>query len=126
MDEQKLKIRPNVPTQDIESTAAERFQNTTLRPILKLQHELLIEIFLHMMKKRKIPFAQLTPKEQALRITQSLSKDQRLRLQLFGVIIGHFTTAEYATFLQLEKEATRRIFSMLAQRLTDGLVVKTT
>jgi|AntRauTorckE5430_2_1112549.scaffolds.fasta_scaffold05194_3 hypothetical protein len=124
-DEKKLSIRPDVPTKDLESTPAERFQNTTLRPILKLQNELLQAVFLHMMDKRKVPFLKQAPKEQAQQIEHSLSKDKRLRFQLLGVVIGQFTTAEYATFLESEQEVVRRIFTMMVQRLKDGLI-KTT
>lgn len=121
-DEQKISIRPEVPTQDTESTPAERFQNSTLRPVLKLQHELLQAVFLHMMDKRKVDFRNQAPREQAAQIEHSLSKDKRLRFQLLGIIIGQFTTGEYATFLEQEKESVRRIFTMMAQRLKDGLI----
>jgi hypothetical protein len=124
-DDQKISIRPEVLTKDIESTPAERFQNTTLRPVLKLQNELLQAVFLHMMDKRKVNFKQQPPKDQAAQIEHSLSKDKRLRFQLLGVVIGQFTTEEYANFLELEQEAPRRIFTMMAQRLRDELI-KTT
>ncbi len=124
-DDQKISIRPEVLTKDIESTPAERFQNATLRPVLKLQNELLQAIFLHMMDKRKVSFRQQSPQDQAAQIEHSLSKDKRLRFQLLGVVIGQFTTAEYTEFLALEQEAVRRIFTMMVQRLKDGLI-KTT
>jgi hypothetical protein len=78
-----------------------------------------------MMDKRKVNFRQQSPQDQAAQIEHSLSKDKRLRFQLLGVVIGQFTTAEYTYFLELEQEATRRIFTMMAQRLKDGLI-KTT
>jgi hypothetical protein len=121
-DEQKIGIRPDISTKDIESTPAERFQNTTLRPVLKLQNELLQAVFLHMMDKRKVNFRQQPSQDQAAQIEHSLSKDKRLRFQLLGVVIGQFTTAEYAHFLELEQEAARRIFTMMAQRLKDELI----
>lgn len=125
MDEEKLSIRPVVPTKDTESTDAERFQNATLRPVLKLQNALLQAVFLHMMDKRKIPFQSKTPQGQATQIEHSLSKDKRLRFQLLGAVIGQFTVEEYAAFLKQEQEAVRRIFTMMAQRLKDELI-KTT
>ncbi len=125
MDDQKIGIRPEVPTQDMESTSAERFQNTTLRPVLKLQNELLQAVFLHMMDKRKVNFRQQQPQDQVAQIEHSLSKDKRLRFQLLGVVIGQFTVKEYTVFLGQEQEAVRRIFTMMAQRLKDGLI-KTT
>lgn len=125
MDEEKLSIRPVVPTKDTESTDAERFQNATLRPVLKLQNALLQAVFLHMMDKRKVPFQSKTPQGQATQIEHSLSKDKRLRFQLLGAVIGQFTVEEYAAFLKQEQEAVRRIFTMMAQRLKDELI-KTT
>ena len=46
-DEALLAIRPTIPQAKISDNTSEeeRFQNQTLRPILKLQHPIFIEIF---------------------------------------------------------------------------------
>jgi hypothetical protein len=122
MPDPRLSIRPNVPTEDQESTDAERFQNTTLRPVLKMQNDLLVAIFRHFMDKRKIKFDGLSPQQRETQIEHSVSKDKRLRFQLLGAVIGQFTTEEYAAYLQMEREAVRRTSSMLVERLKDQLI----
>lgn len=122
MTDPRLSIRPEVPTEGIESTEAERFQNATLRPVLKMQNDLLVAVFRHFMEKRKLRFDEMDERQRAAQIEHSLSKDKRLRFQLLGLIIGQFTTKEYAAYLSMEREAVRRISSMMVERLKDQLV----
>ncbi len=122
MPDIKLSIRPEVPTAPTEATDAERFQNATLRPVLKLQNDLIVAVFRHFMEKRKVQFEQMNEQQRAAQIEHSVSKDKRLRFQLLGLVIGQFTTGEYAAFLQQEKEAVRRISSMMVERLKDNLL----
>lgn len=117
-------IRPEVPVEDKMSNPAEAFQNNCLRPVLKLQNELLQAVFLHFMDKRKTPFLKMGKQQQEAQIAHSLSQDKRLRFQLLGIVIGQFTLEEYETYLSMEQEAVRRIFSMMAQRLRDELIAK--
>ena len=119
MSDDRQSIRPSVITEDSAVSDAERFQNEVLRPILKLQHDLLAAVFLHYMAKRKIAFANLPHPKQLEQIAQSLSKDNRLRMTLLGAVIGHFTTEEYQTFRAHESELTRRTMEMMAVRLGD-------
>lgn len=116
--EPRQQIRPTVDTAPTAQTPAEIFQNETLRPILKMQHDLLLRIFLRILEKRKIKPSQLTPEQKDQQLKHSLSKDNKLRNLLLGAVIGQFTVAEYDAFLGLESEATRRIFTMLHQRLS--------
>ncbi|MCI5082663.1 MAG: hypothetical protein MRY78_13270 [Saprospiraceae bacterium] len=118
----RLRIRPTITTAYSAEKEAEVFQNNTLRPVLKLQNDLLVNMYQHYMKKRKIPFASMQREQQRTQISNSISKDNRLRGLLFGMIIGHFTTEELQTYLEAESEMNRRITSMLIQRLQDQLV----
>ena len=95
----------------------EEFQNQTLRPVLKLQNDLLLAIFVDMLEKRKVKITQLPPEQKITQIQHRLSKDNKLRYTLLGSIIGQFTLEEYQTYLSMEAEAKRRIFSMLGKRL---------
>ena len=122
MPDQRTAIRPLIPTEKEATTKAERFQNETLRPILKMQNDLLVAIFHNGMAKRKILFDGLSRQKQEQQIDHSLSKDNRLRFLLVGTVIGQFTPEEYERFLAMEAEATRRIMSMMAERLKSGLV----
>jgi hypothetical protein len=117
MEDHRQSLRPAIVVERPAATAPERFQNEVLRPILKMQHALLGAIFRHFMALRKLRFQELPRPEQSRQIERSLQQDTRLRNQLLGAVIGQFTLAEYEIFLLQEAEATRRIISMLAERL---------
>ena len=54
MSDARRALRPTIATAPA-ATADERFQNTALRPVLKLQHDLLLAVFRHYLTKRKVP-----------------------------------------------------------------------
>jgi hypothetical protein len=95
------------------------FQNATLRPILKLQNELLLQMFKHYLQKSKGSFFQLTAPKQLEFIANSIRSDLRFRNMLTGTIIGHFTEQEWEVYAAQEQEITRRIADLLIQRLSD-------
>ena len=76
-----LRIRPEIKkTKSFDTMGAEeRFQNETLRPILKLQNPLLIEVFHNYIQKRKGVFYELSLEKKLDYIESSLIKDQKFR-----------------------------------------------
>ncbi len=120
MSDNRKGIRPQILTEKEATTEEERFQNDVLRPILKMQNDLLFAIFHRMMAKRKVAFDNLSRQKQEQQIDHSLSQDNRLRFLLLGAVIGQFTIEEYEQFLKMESEATRRIMSMVGERLKSG------
>ncbi len=112
-------IRPTIITEKPAQSSAEQFQNEVLRPILKLQNELLIAIVAHFIQKRKVKWQGLSPQARLDWVTHSLRNDLKMRALLFGTIIGHFTLAEWQTFQADEAELTRRITELMTQRLQD-------
>jgi hypothetical protein len=112
-------LRPGIPsiTDSDNYSAAEQFQNESLRPILKFQHDLLISIFQQYIRKRKNKFYELSSTQKLAYIDQSIRQDQKLKNLLIGTIIGHFTPEEYERYIALEKELRRRISDLLVQRL---------
>ena len=109
-------LRPDlnlVPT----SGAFEQFQNDTLRPILKFQNNLILQICHHQFVKRKRKFFQLSHLEQLEYIDQQISRDKELKHLLFGIIIGQFTALEWIFFAENEKELKKRMTSLLIQRV---------
>ena len=113
----RLNIRPFVATEPSTESAAEQFQNDTLRPILKMQNELLIEMYRHFLLKRKVKFQGMSLPQRSQWIAESLSKDNRLRGILLGMVVGQFTTSELNQFIEMESELRRRIISLITQRL---------
>ena len=114
-----LSIRPEIKkTITFDSmNSDERFQNETLRPILKLQNPLLISVFTNYIKKRKGVFYDLSLEKKITYIENSLIKDQKFRSFLKGLIIGHFTVVEYQKYSLNSSSLNKRIINMLIKRL---------
>ena len=120
-DNELLRLRPIIEAkvEDNPKNSPGHFQNVTLRPILKLQNELLLQIFRQYVQKRKSDFFQLPLQKRSDYISNSVRSDMRLRNLLTGVIIGQFTVEEWEVFAPQEQELTRRIADMLIERLND-------
>lgn len=118
-----LDLRPHLPTvvETGVTSDAERFQNETLRPILKYQHELLVALFRQYCRDRKGKFFQLNREQKYAYIDQAVQRDFRFRNFLLGNVTGLFTLAEYEAFLSNKSELTRRAMDLVAQRLRDSL-----
>lgn len=95
---------------------AERFQNGVLRPILKLQNDLLLRVLRQYLAARKNPLAGLPLPGQLSYLAQALRTDQKFKNRLVGLIVGHFTLDEWAEFVADEAELTRRLTELLIQR----------
>jgi hypothetical protein len=113
----KTSIRPIIILEKEAESAFEKFQNEILRPILKLQNDLLLEIFKTYVDKRKSTFYKLSEKEQLVYIDQTVRKDMKFKHYLEGIITGMFTLEEYAKFMENEEELTKRLVNLLVQRL---------
>ncbi len=118
-----LDIRPALPQAAVQADTlpAEAFQNSVLRPILKLQHPLLMRIMAHYLRQKKLDIATLSTVRQHELIAHLLHTDQRLIHLVTGLVVGLMTEDEYATFLLYEKELLKRIRSLSIQRLQSDL-----
>ncbi len=116
-----LRIRPEIKkTQTFENMGIEeRFQNETLRPILKLQNPLLIEVFQNYIQKRKGVFYELSVEKKLDYIESSLIKDQKFRNSVKGMLIGHFTVVEYKVYQQQSSSLNKRMMHLVIDRLKD-------
>lgn len=99
-----------------DSSAEERFQNQTLRPILKLQNELLLEVFINYAKIQKGVFFELSLSKKQLYIENALQKDVKFSNSLKGMIIGLFTIAEYKEYSLNTSNINKRIANLLMER----------
>ena len=115
------RIRPEIKkTQQFATMGAEeRFQNETLRPILKLQNPLFIEVFRQYIEKRKGVFYDLGLEKKLAYIESSLIKDQKFRNSVKGMIIGHFTVSEYHQYSSNSSALNKRMMNMVIERLKD-------
>ena len=99
-----------------DSSAEERFQNQILRPILKLQNELLLEVFINYAKIQKGVFFELSISKKQLYIENALQKDLKFSNSLKGMIIGLFTIAEYKEYSLNTSNINKRIANLLMER----------
>lgn len=115
------RIRPEIKkTQQFANMSAEeRFQNESLRPILKLQNPLFIEVFHQYIEKRKGVFYDLGLEKKLAYIENSLIKDQKFRNSVKGMIIGQFTVAEYRQYSTNSSALNKRMMNMVIERLKD-------
>ena len=115
------RIRPDIKkTQQFATMGAdERFQNETLRPILKLQNPLFIEVFHQYIEKRKGVFYDLGLEKKLAYIENTLIKDQKFRNSVKGMIIGHFTVEEYLQYSSNSSALNKRMMNMVIESLKD-------
>jgi len=113
-------LRPEILTEPAE-TIEERFQNTTLRPILKLQNDLLILAFRQYIKNQKVRFNNLSVLEQKTFLAKALRKDQHFKHFVRGLIAAHFSHEEWKTFAACEGEINKRMINLIEQRLASKL-----
>jgi len=118
-----LVIRPNIDTIDksLKTKDIEAFQNNVLRPILKFQNDLLLQIFIDYANQYKGVFFKLSDHEKLSYIQQALSTNQRLRSQILGTIVGLFTVEDFGYYKLNSSALNKRIITMTIQRLQSQL-----
>ncbi|WP_297513792.1 glyoxalase [Flavobacterium sp.] len=99
------------------SSSEEVFQNQTLRPILKLQNDLFIEVFRNYAIKQKNVFFDLSPDKKMGYIENVIQRDIKFRNSLKGIVIGLFTVDEYREYIQNSSNLNKRMMNMLIERL---------
>ncbi len=114
-------LRPSIPTilEEQAISSQEQFQNKVLRPILKLQNDLLVAIFKKYAHKRKGVFFDLSNLKKQAYLQQAIQRDQQFRNLLVGSIIGQFTVEEYTQFAEDEQRLVKRMMDMCVKRLQD-------
>lgn len=110
-------------TVNVQSSAEEVFQNQTLRPILKLQNDLLIEVLRNYISKSKTDFLHFSVEKKLQFIENSVQRDIKFRNSLKGIIIGLFTVNEYTEYIQNSSSLNKRMMSMLIERFKNQVQI---
>jgi len=126
MDERSkmlLRVRPEIKTTQINTMmgADERFQNETLRPILKMQNTLLLAMFRNYIAKHKNTFYELSLEKRLAYIDNAVQRDMKFRNSLKGMVIGIFTVEEYETYINNSSALNKRMMGMVIKRLKDQI-----
>ncbi|PRP68284.1 glyoxalase [Nonlabens agnitus] len=124
-DEYLVALRPGIPNAKVNDTmsADEQFQNRTLRPVAKLQHDLLVEVFRNYIKKHKNVFYGLTAVKRVDYIENAVNRDQKFRNSLKGIIIGMFTIKEYLFYISNSSALNKRMMNIVRERLISSIQV---
>lgn len=106
-----------------QSSSEERFQNVTIRPILKLQNDLFVDVFKNYISKHKNDFYSYSTEKKLQFIENSIQKDIKFRNSLKGMVIGLFTVNEYEDYIKNSSNLNKRMMNMLIERLKSNILL---
>lgn len=111
-------LRPHVVADvDRAATPAEAFLHRTLRPVLKLQNDVLLALVAAHIGGLVKGFEGFAPDDRRERLTALLRTDSRLKRMLLGVVWGALTADELAFALAHEADVRRRVVALVAERV---------
>lgn len=118
-----LSMRPEIPSAKLTPTMSsdEYFQNKTLRPVAKLQNDLLLAVFRNYVAKHKNVFYDLTIEKRLDYIENAIHKDMKFRNSLKGIIIGQFTLEEFEIYIQNSSALNKRMMDIVKDRLKSNI-----
>ena len=122
-DTSLLKIRPEIPNAKVTLLMSEEecFQNKTIRPIAKLQNNLLVEVFKHYIKKHKNVFYNLSIEKRMHYIENAIQKNMKFRNSLKGIMIGQFTIEEHRKYINNSSAINKRMMGIVKERLKQNI-----
>ena len=115
--------RPTIKTlsKEREPLDIEFFQNETLRPILKMKNDVILEFFNSYIHQKKINWTQKSIEKKEEFIYQNISKDNIFKNAIIHLIVGNFLLEEYLEYTSKAKEYNKRIWKMIQQRICSQL-----
>lgn len=121
-DQKLIDIRPEIPSITLgNSGVVESFQNVTLRPIIKLQHDILMGIT---KKENTFQLAVVNASDRdnyRNLVGIWMQKRSKVKNQLIGIVLGIMTIEEHEEYLLHHQEYNRRIIQILVNRIADTL-----
>ena len=112
-----LALRPVVPTETTDAAdTVGAFLHATLRPVLKLQNDLLLAVVADFVRDHHII---LRPTDQHHQLTELLGRNTKLRYTVVGLITAQLTAPEYAFYRSQRAELNRRLLEMALRRVLD-------
>lgn len=122
-EEQELKsLRPEIFSEQITWNEIETFQNEVLRPILKYQHDIVIQLTLQesLFQKQISTISSIQQKRDLIK--RFFLSQPNFKYFLIGQICGLLTSTEFEYYLNSKKELDKRISNMLADRILSNYV----
>lgn len=118
-----LSLRPEIPSARVSDNMSpeEHFQNKTLRPVIKLQNDLFVEVFKNYIKKHKNTFHSYTIEKKLIFIENAIQRDIKFRNSLKGIVIGQFTVKEYLLYIENSSALNKRMMNILKERIFNNI-----
>lgn len=122
-DKNLLDSRPVIESAVITPTTLpdESFQNKTLRPVILLQNDLLLEAFRNYVQKHKNVFYEMNVEKRLNYIENAVQKDIKFRNSLKGMIIGQFTIDEYRFYITNSSALNKRMMNLVKERIQSNI-----
>ncbi len=122
-DDELRALRPDIKKTK-EANGEESFQNKVIRPIIKLQHDVILSIMNNEPNFQKIIFGH-TEYDTILELTTSyVKKNVHIKNTLIGVVIGMTTTPELHQYHENANRLNKRIISIIVKRICDTIFEK--
>ncbi|UZH55039.1 glyoxalase [Salinimicrobium tongyeongense] len=122
-DELLLQLRPQIESAVVQASTLpdEQFQNLTLRPVILLQNDLLLEAFRNYVQKHKNVFYDMSIEKRMAYIENAVQKDMKFRNSLKGMIIGQFTLKEYSYYITNSSALNKCMMDLVKNRLQSNI-----
>ena len=117
-----LALRPVIATDASVADAPDTpgyFLHHTLRPVLKLQNELLLAVVADFVRDHRIPLSTASPTDQERLLGELLTRNTKLRYTVAGLVAGLFTTEELSIYRRHRAELNRRLLELATRRVQD-------
>lgn len=121
--DKRISLRPIIENALVngQTTSAESFQNVTLRPVIKMQHPLLLAFVSdHVLKVNK-GFMELSIEQKRLFLIQLFQKDAVLKQRIIGMMMGQFSLEEFRMYSTIETDINKRIVAICLERIIDHM-----
>ena len=99
----------------------ELFQNEVLRPILKMQHDITLNLFFSHINNLGIIWDNLKKSKKTQCVDNQLSKNIQFKNLVIGIIVGQFNELELDKYLSNSREYNKRILQMTNQRIVSTI-----
>ena len=118
-----LRLRPEIPSARVSEKMSreEQFQNKTLRPVIKLQNELFVEVFRNYIKKHKNSFHTYTVEKKLSFIENAIQRDIKFRNSLKGIVIGQCTIEDYLLYIENSSALNKRMMNLVKERMFSNI-----
>ena len=120
MREELVALRPIIETiRTTDVSPIEQFQNESLRPIIKMQHDVLIGLVKSQPNFEEMLLRKGSSQQFQDKIRTFIVKQPSLKHLLIGMIVGMFTVEELAMYTKHATDFNKRISGMICQRISD-------